>query len=136
MSRIIGNTTIERWSVSVAGNAKLLTHQEEQLFRLLLSNQGVFVTRETVEAEMSRGTRDGVAGKHVDILLHRVRRKLEAVGSDIRIETKARIGWRIANPMTQMAYLMSPLQVEAIAMCIEFACKNNPRIAEIARSAL
>lgn len=136
MSRIIGNTTIERWSVAVAGNAKLLTHQEEQLFRLLLSNQGVFVTRETVEAEMSRATRDGISGKSVDILLHRVRRKLELLGSDILIETRTRVGWRIANPMTQVVYSMSPLQAEAIEMCIEFATKNNRRIAEIARSAL
>ena len=136
MTRVIGNTHIDRWTVSVNGADRMLTQQEDQLFRILLANQGVFVTREIVEAEMSRATRDGVSGKSVDILLHRVRRKLELLGSDIRIETRTRVGWRIANPMTQVVYSMSPLQAEAIEMCIEFATKNNKRIAEIARSAL
>lgn len=136
MTRVIGNTHIDRWTVTVNGADRMLTQQEDQLFRILLANQGVFVTRETVEAEMSRATRDGISGKSVDILLHRVRRKLELLGSDILIETRTRVGWRIANPMTQVVYSMSPLQADAIEMCIEFATKNNKRIAEIARSAL
>ena len=83
-------------STRVADAPLLLSLREIELLELLLRRQGVVVTREAIEASLYAF--DTTLGSNaVEVLVHRLRRKLQETGATALIHTVRGVGYLLAG---------------------------------------
>jgi DNA-binding response OmpR family regulator len=73
-----------------------LTPREAALFELLMRAGNATVVRDAL-AERLYGLGEDVTGNALEAIVSRLRRKLAAAGSDVRVETMRGIGYRLAE---------------------------------------
>lgn len=95
----LGNISLDSRSgdMTVAGRQVVLTARERQLAELLLRRAGQVVSKQLAEDQLF-GLAEPVGSNAVEVYAHRLRRKLEAAGADVRIETVRGIGYFMRLP--------------------------------------
>ncbi len=81
----------------VSGSRLALSGRERQLVQLLLRRAGQVVSKHLVEDQMF-GLTDPVGSNAIEVYVHRLRRKLEAAGSKVLIETVRGMGYLMRLP--------------------------------------
>jgi two-component system response regulator TctD len=76
----------------VAGSPVGLSTRERQLMELLLRRRGQVLNRRLVDDQLY-GLLDPVGSNAIEVQIHRLRRKLEEAGADVRIETVRGLGY-------------------------------------------
>ncbi len=92
------NLTLDTIARSIAVNDRplLLSARETALLELLLRRQGGVVTRETIEENLYNFDRM-IGSNAVEVLVHRLRRKLQEAGATPQIHTLRGVGYLLAG---------------------------------------
>jgi DNA-binding response OmpR family regulator len=136
MNIVIANTTISgRW-VMVGEKKARITRMQMVFLQELLSVEGRVYTRERMHDVIDREAGDGVTPRYMDVILCHIRSNLAWIGSEIEIKTHFGIGWSLPQVLKVRTIEVSPAQLAALLTAVTAYESVNPRIAEIARSAL
>jgi DNA-binding response OmpR family regulator len=94
-----GNVVLDSKSgdLFVAGQHVTLAARERDLVELLMRRVGTVMNRQLAEDHLY-GLSDPIGSNAVEVHIHRLRRKLEAAGADVRIETLRGIGYMMRSP--------------------------------------
>lgn len=99
-SRIeVGNVALDAKSgdLFVAGEHVAVSARERDLVELLMRRAGTVMNRQLAEDHLY-GMSDPIGSNAIEVHIHRLRRKLEASGADVRIETLRGIGYMMRHP--------------------------------------
>ena len=91
-----GNTSLDLDSctLSANGNSVRLSAREFDVMRLLLQSQERILSKETILARVW-GYESNAVENHVEVYVGFLRKKLQSIKSDIRIEAVRRLGYRL-----------------------------------------
>jgi two-component system, OmpR family, response regulator QseB len=81
-------------SVQVAGEPLVLSRRELALLELLMRRMGSVVTKEVIETTLYN-FQDEIGQNAIEVLLHRLRRRLVAAGATAKIHTLRGIGYML-----------------------------------------
>jgi DNA-binding response OmpR family regulator len=95
--QVVGNVAMDdaTQEVEVAGRKVDLTRRERALLRIFIRSNGRLVSRATLE-EALFGFNEEVGSNAIDVYIHRLRKRLEAVGATAQVHTERGIGFRFA----------------------------------------
>jgi DNA-binding response OmpR family regulator len=82
--------------VLVSGAIAALSRREISLLELLMRRSGRVVPKQAIE-ESLYGLDDGLASNSVEVLVHRLRRRLAALGAEVNIVTLRGIGYVLTD---------------------------------------
>lgn len=91
---VLGNTVLDLASCTLCcgSNHVNLTAKEFDVMRLLLSSAGQIVSKEQILCRVW-GFESNAVENHVEVYVGLLRKKLNYLGSNVRIETKRRLGY-------------------------------------------
>ena len=94
----LGNVSLDTVSrqVRVAGNEIAVTPRETSLLEILLRQQGAVVIREILEQRLYSFDRE-LGSNAIEVLVHRLRRRLQEAGADTVIHTVRGVGYLMAE---------------------------------------
>jgi DNA-binding response OmpR family regulator len=94
-----GNMTYnaESREVTAAGGVLRLTRRELDLLEQLMRSAGQVVPKERIESRLYSYGETGSANS-IEVLVHRLRKKLETAGADVQIHTLRGIGYLLSEP--------------------------------------
>ncbi|MDQ0505339.1 response regulator [Xanthobacter agilis] len=85
--------------VRIAGHALDLSRRETAALELLMRRPGTVISKPVLEDTLY-GFGEEVSSNAVEVLIHRLRRKLASIGADIEIHTLRGIGYLLAGRRT------------------------------------
>lgn len=100
-----------RWSIDFENRALFasdgerisLTHSEFDILALFVKNPGTLFSREDLANQIAQGTKKPtIGGRSPDVIIGRLRRKLELSGKDEVIETVHGVGYRFTSSVTRL----------------------------------
>ncbi len=96
---VVGNISMDETTqeVTVGGTRLDLPRRERALLRLFLRSGGRVVTRTVLEEAMF-GFNDEVGSNAIDVYIHRLRKRLDALGATATVQTERGVGYRFASP--------------------------------------
>lgn len=91
-----GNTSLELSACTLVcgGNEMRLSAREFDVMRCLLQAKGAIVSKETILSRVW-GFDSNAVENHVEVYVGFLRKKLKAIGSNVRIEAVRRLGYRL-----------------------------------------
>jgi len=91
-----GNTSLDLSTASLisGANSIRLSAKEFDIMRYLFQSEGRILSKEMILAKVWGYDSDAVEN-HVEVYVGFLRKKLASIGSDIRIETIRRLGYRL-----------------------------------------
>ena len=94
----LGNLSLDTATrvIMVSADPLPLSAREAGLLELMLRRQGVVVTRETIEANLY-GFDTALGSNAVEVLMHRLRRKLQEAGATPHVHTLRGVGYLLAD---------------------------------------
>jgi DNA-binding response OmpR family regulator len=91
---VLGNLRFDTLSreVDVGGSVVVLSQRETELIDLLMRRSGRVVTKRLAEDQLF-GMSETLGSNAVEVYVHRLRRKLDLSGAEVRIETVRGVGY-------------------------------------------
>lgn len=88
---------VESREVAVGAEVLRMTRRELDLLEQLMRNPGQVVPKDRIESRLYSYGETGSANS-IEVLVHRLRKKLEVAGADIQIHTLRGIGYLLSEP--------------------------------------
>jgi DNA-binding response OmpR family regulator len=95
---VCGNIALDTSTreVLISGSLAALSRREVSLLELLMRRAGRVVPKQAIE-ESLYGLDDGLASNSVEVLVHRLRRRLAALGAEVNVVTLRGIGYVLTD---------------------------------------